>query len=319
MKRTVDELLARARDRAEFAEVYLQASLAPSTNVKHENNRLKSIVSRESVGVALRVVRDGRIGLSTTTKLEDLAGLVERAVTNAEFGPSLDYELPTETGKVPEIKLHSNKTASLSVEQLVEQGARLIGPTNRYEPEAQAFSTVSRDVTQIWLANTGGFSASYDATEYFVMAGAELTEGENFLSVYMGQARRNNDVQLESIAQEVEDALRAGRHNVALEPGKYPVIFTARCLQDLLRPFLASTNGSAVARNMSPWRDRLGEKLLDERVTIIDDGSGHPSSKTVSCGPSAWTSAVQPSWDGSPRATGSGPALEAVPPLAIQT
>jgi len=63
----MEELLARAKKVAEEAEVFIVS--AEETPVRFEANRLKHIQSRQSTSVALRIVRQGRIGYATTTCL----------------------------------------------------------------------------------------------------------------------------------------------------------------------------------------------------------------------------------------------------------
>ena len=61
------QLLDLTRGRVAQAEVY--AYDTTSTPVDFEANRLKSLETKDSRGIALRVVCDGRIGLAATTRL----------------------------------------------------------------------------------------------------------------------------------------------------------------------------------------------------------------------------------------------------------
>ena len=76
-----EEVLALAQRHADQVEVYSVSSR--SIPVSYEGNRLKSVDTRESSGMALRIIKDGRIGFSSTTNMEDKEGLVARAVGDA--------------------------------------------------------------------------------------------------------------------------------------------------------------------------------------------------------------------------------------------
>ena len=65
----VEELLEKAKKTAEVAEVlYHESTELP---ISFEANRMKSINARESSGMALRIIKNGRIGLGYSTKLSE--------------------------------------------------------------------------------------------------------------------------------------------------------------------------------------------------------------------------------------------------------
>ena len=60
------QLLERTNGRVAQAEVYGYDTT--STPVDFEANRLKSLETKDSRGIALRVICDGKIGLAATTR-----------------------------------------------------------------------------------------------------------------------------------------------------------------------------------------------------------------------------------------------------------
>ena len=82
-----------ARKRAEEAEVFVSA--VDDTPVVFEANRLKQLQTNRGMSVALRIVKDGRLGFSTATTLDDIASLVDRAVDISQFGAPAVFELPS--------------------------------------------------------------------------------------------------------------------------------------------------------------------------------------------------------------------------------
>ena len=87
-----EEVLALAQKHADQAEVFFVSSR--SIPVSYEGNRLKSVDTRESSGMALRIIKDGRIGFSSTTDMEDKEGLVARAVEMLPFGARAHLDFP---------------------------------------------------------------------------------------------------------------------------------------------------------------------------------------------------------------------------------
>ncbi len=73
----MEEILKRAKKVAGEAEVFLVSS--KETPVGFEANRLKVLETSESTSVSLRIVKDGKIGFSTTTRLDKPQALVDIA------------------------------------------------------------------------------------------------------------------------------------------------------------------------------------------------------------------------------------------------
>ena len=73
----MEQVLERAKKVAEKAEVFLVSS--KDTPVGFEANRLKMLETAESTSVSMRIVKDGKIGLTAVTMLDDPEVLVNMA------------------------------------------------------------------------------------------------------------------------------------------------------------------------------------------------------------------------------------------------
>ncbi|GAH27515.1 unnamed protein product, partial [marine sediment metagenome] len=80
----MENILAQAAKVAEEAEVFVVSS--EETQVQFESNRLKHLQTKQQTSAALRIVKQGRIGYATTTRLGDSHNLVNNAVETARFG-----------------------------------------------------------------------------------------------------------------------------------------------------------------------------------------------------------------------------------------
>ncbi|MCK4723212.1 MAG: TldD/PmbA family protein, partial [Dehalococcoidia bacterium] len=99
----MEHILKLAKKVAEEAEVFLVTTR--ETPVVFEANRLKMLETKESVSVSLRIIKDGKIGCSSTTRLDDPQMLVDMAVETAEFGASARFVLPSKEA-YPQIEVY---------------------------------------------------------------------------------------------------------------------------------------------------------------------------------------------------------------------
>ena len=95
------------------------------TSMSFEANRLKMVDTRETSGLALRLVRDGRIGFSTTTNLEEEDALVERALEMAPFGAEALLEMPSAVD-YPSVDVHDHRLAELVLDDMRHLGQSVI-------------------------------------------------------------------------------------------------------------------------------------------------------------------------------------------------
>src|ERR1035437_2359510 len=89
----MERILAQAKKVAEQADVFVVTS--EETPLQFEANRLKHASSKQSTLVAVRVMRNGKIGYSAGTSLENGQSLVDMAAAAAEFGMVANFDFPT--------------------------------------------------------------------------------------------------------------------------------------------------------------------------------------------------------------------------------
>ncbi|MCX6021181.1 MAG: TldD/PmbA family protein, partial [Chloroflexi bacterium] len=151
----IERVLERARRVSQQAEVYALSS--QETPVNFEANRLKSLMTRQSAGLALRIVKDGRIGFAATTRTDDLDELVAMAVEIAQFGAPAQFEF----GRYPEqafphVELFDSAVEAQSVEAMVELGQGMIDRVVAHTPEVLCEAGVTKRISRVRVVNSAG-------------------------------------------------------------------------------------------------------------------------------------------------------------------
>ncbi|GAI67125.1 unnamed protein product, partial [marine sediment metagenome] len=125
-----------------------------------EANRLKHIQSKRNNSVALRIVRQGRIGYATTTQLGDSQNLVNNAVETAQFGMTAKFELPSLTA-YPRVEAYNPDVESVSLEKMIELGEKLIATVKGHTPDIICEAGVTKGVVSVRIINSRGGQANY--------------------------------------------------------------------------------------------------------------------------------------------------------------
>lgn len=264
------EIIERAMSKgAERCEVFSLSSL--NTDVDYEAGRLKNLSNTEETGLALRLVRDGRLGFATSTKVGDTDRLVDDALETATCGEEVEYGFAGEV-EAGSVATRDDSVKELSIDEMMKRSEEAIARVRDYEKEIKLGSGTSRNVQTIGVATSEGLDASFERTLYQFHVEGLLVEGDNMLSAggYYGGTFLD-DGGMELVDKAIED-FRNGRKNAQVKGGPTTVILTPRAAADVFLTLNYGVNGSMVERKLSPLTDKLGDTVLDERVSIYDDG-----------------------------------------------
>jgi PmbA protein len=123
------------------------------------------------------------------------------------------------------------------------------------------------------LVTSAGFSGAYRASTSSLSAQAIAGQGSGMEQAGEWRATR----WIRDLPSPAAIGAEAGRRAVAslgarkLASASSPVIFENRLSASLLGPFIGAVSGPAVARGVSFLKDKLGERVFAERITLTDD------------------------------------------------
>jgi PmbA protein len=270
----VRSALAAGADAAEAVYAERQA-----LSVTVRLGALEEVEREESRDLGVRVII-GKRHASVSGSDMSLAGrrkLVERVVAMARLAAEDPYAgLPPvdrlARGEHLDLDLFdpSEPTAeTLEARALAaEEAARAVPKVTNSNGASAAWSS------GLWrLANSEGFSGLHRGTSSSLGAGAIAGEGATMEQGYEGRAKRWQEDLPTPEAIGAEAARRAtaslGARKIASTTA--PVIFENRLAGSLLSPLIGAISGPSVARGVSFLKDKLGQKLFSDTVTLVDD------------------------------------------------
>lgn len=266
MREIIEKALAKG---AERCEVYSLSSL--NTEVDYEAGKLKNLSNTEEKGLALRLVRDGKLGYATTTLVDDVERLIDDALETSRAGQEVEFGFAAQSGK-PSIRTTDRRISELSLEEMMKRSEEAIARVLDYEKEINVDSGTARRVQSFAVGTSEGADVSFERTVYQFYVDGRLVEGDNMLECggfYGGTAMDEGGPKL---VDDVIDDFMKGRKNVDVKGGPTTVVLTPRAVADVLMTLNLGVNASIVERKISPLTGKLGETIFDERITLYDDG-----------------------------------------------
>ena len=264
---------AKGADAADAVFIESQ-SLSVAERLGHPEKLERS----ESADVGLRALVGKRQAIvsSSDTGAEALDELVERVVAMAKSVPEDPYcgladpdQLATEI-----IDLDSCDPSEPSAETLVgwakraEETARSVDGVTNSEGAEAGWGKAS-----VCVAATNGFAQTYAGSHYSLSASVLAGEGTGMERDY----DYTGAVYAEDMMTPEEVGRNAGEKAVKrLNPKKAdtvqaPIVYDPRVSRGLLGHLSSAINGASIARDTSFLKDKMGQRIFQSSVNVIDD------------------------------------------------
>jgi PmbA protein len=263
-----ERIVERAMKEAQAAQAVLRRQ--ETSAIRFENDRLKSAESSQRTEVQVRVIVDGKAGVSSTTDPGDVAGVVARALEAAQFGSPAHYTLPGPAALSP-VKTYDPTLPPLTKPELIALGQTMIDAVKAYNAEILVHAEAGRTIQHTEFANSAGAAYTAEHADFDLGMVANWVRGADILMVMHGMATKRRDLDAGQIAAQAIGYLRMAERIAPVATGEMPVIFAPRGSVALLLSLALGLDGKEAYLGASPLRDKVGQPIADRRFMLADD------------------------------------------------
>jgi PmbA protein len=267
MSKLIEKIINKGATEAEIVELDKVVR-----EITFENNQLKAVKTSQNSGLALRTVVDHKMGFTSSTNVDDLDKVVDNAISVSKFsGPKeFNFSSPSE---YENMELTNNKIWEIEEEQLIEDGVHAIESLKKYDKEILTYLSFSKEKTKIKLENSNGVKASYEKDILGTNVFISLIDGTNF--IYSGEfhSSLSEKYDLDSMLDKIKEKVTLLKQTPNFEPSNKNVILTPNAIYMIFLTLYAGLNGSMIEKGVSPLCGKIGEKVFDDRISIVDDGT----------------------------------------------
>ena len=235
---------------------------ARSTIHQHVAEKNGTLIIRVILGKRIAVVATNILGLSSRkSSLEKAVHLARVQNPNEEF-----VSLP-EPKTIPEGNTFSETIARLTPERKVKMVKELFAFSK--DKGFRVSGAFSNGRVELALVNSLGIEAYQKYSDLFFHGIAEDGKNSGYASFV---SRGSEQLDIESLGREAIGKASYGE-SVQIDPGEYEVILEPYAVSELLS-FLCALgfHALAVQEGRSFFCNQFGKKMVDEKVTIYDDG-----------------------------------------------
>lgn len=261
-------------ERLQVADYELYYAESQSISVDTYKQEVNEYSSSSSMGVCYRCIKDGKAGYASTENLteEEAESLVLRALENVKsiecreeafiHGKGDTYAvLPESRGEEP--------SGAEVMEAALALQKEMYAADSRVMDGTQSYVVSGRESYALY--NSRGLDLEDKASYAVCMGVAIVSDGQEMYSGGEDKDGKLVDFDMKEVAAKaVEDAVSTiGAASVP--SGKYNVVFTGNAFAQLLTTYDSVFSAEAAQKGMSLLKDKEGEKIAAELVTIIDD------------------------------------------------
>ena len=277
---TLTEAMLSAARRAGAEAADALAVDGTSVSIDIRAGRLEQAERAEGIELGLRVLIGGRqacVSVSDTSArtLQDMAERAVAMAREAPADPDVGLADPDQLARGRDLAaLELCDPAPEPAAQALEEDAR----------RAEAAAMAHQGITQVeasagtsrramFLAASNGFAGGYGRSSRSVSAVAFTGTGSGMERDWAAEARTfQGDLPKPESVGDLAGARALARVG-AERPltGAYPVLFDERVSSSLIGHLLAAVNGTAIARGSSWLRDSLGQPVLPDTLSLIED------------------------------------------------
>ena len=265
----MEQILSQAKKVAEEAEVY--RVISEETRVKFEANKLKQLQTRQKTTLALRIIKDGRTGYSTSTEMRDGQELVKNAVETAEFGTVARFQFPS-LAEYPKVSVLDEAIDQVSIREMIGLGEDMVSAVTGHTSGITCEASVERGFVSVRIINSRGGQAEYKKSFFSLGIEGTLVDGTDMLFVGDSESSCHPITTTKNVTGKTLKQLDLAKKQSKAPTRTLPVIFTADGLASAVVPCLMTAfNGKFVLQGASPIGNRLGEKVFDDKFHLYDD------------------------------------------------
>ncbi len=245
-------------------------------NIRYARNSVSTAGETSDVQLAVQSYFGKKSGVATINEFDDasLAKVVQRSEELAQLAPeNPEFVEPMTQQTYGDSKTYVDATAKITPEYRAQAAANSINPAMAKDVTAAGYLEDNNSFAA--MMNTKGLFAYNKSTgvTFTVTMRSNDGTGSGWVIRDFNDVTKLDTAEASNVA--IDKALQS-RNAKAIEPGKYTVILEPAASAELLRNMLFGMNARQADEGRSFMSKKgggtkLGEKVMDERVTIYAD------------------------------------------------
>ena len=230
----------------------------------------------ENEGIGLRAIFEGKVGYAYTEKINNKAieELLQNVKQNAEITDKQDEEIFPGSNNYRDLNTYSQNLKKIKTADKIDLVKSLENKAFERDERVSAvnYCIYSDSEFKYSIFNTHGLNLSHKNNIAYLYLSVVVNDNDNIKTCAKHEITQDySEFEPEALAHKVVDEAVSLLGARSIPSEKYPVILRHDVAAELLSAFSSPFSAENVQKGMSLFKDKLGEKVADENLTIIDD------------------------------------------------
>jgi len=277
LTRLGQQLLEQASRLGVDAEVFLLHNRELSIEVV--DGQVDTLKEAEAMGLGLRVIKNGRLGFAFTSDLSPkaLQDVLQDAVRICNYTSPDQYQvIPSGSFHYPSMDTFDPAIFQTTIEEKIEMARQAERAARQYDRRISLIERAGYEdgESQCLILNSRGINAfargNYCGSYVFAVA-QENGDAQTGFSLSLKQ--RLSELAPITVGQEAAHNAVRSLHARSAPSGRIPCIMEPYVATRFLGIIAQMVDAEAVQKNKSLFKDRLGQRVGSEAISLVDDGT----------------------------------------------
>jgi PmbA protein len=261
----MERLMKKAMKHCDQVEVYSLTQMIDQ--ISFQNMKLQDIESQIQSGVSLRIIKDGTLGFAYTKNLGNRDELLNNALNSLKGNVKAKFSFPR-TLKVKELSTYDPEIEQLTNGMIVDE-CKSVSRYLKAHTKGQININAGRAQSEIRLLNSKGTVLHARFSTYY-MATA-LLYPNSYAAIRRLFTNKSFCPALRDHLDQMNDMYNSAQEVVSVPGGPMKVMFLPEALYVFMWRLQSGASGRAVHENQSPLAKRIGKRICDRSITLMND------------------------------------------------
>ncbi|MDL2256626.1 TldD/PmbA family protein [Bacteroidales bacterium OttesenSCG-928-I14] len=252
-----------------------------SNSFSYRDKLLENLEQSSENGMNIQVYVDGRYASYSTNRLnkEELSRFIKNGIETARFLAKDEFrKLPDPSryykGGSKDLGLYDNNFEYISVDDklaAIQQNVNeVLGTDERIISVTGSYGDGTSDS---YIVTSNGFEGE-SSTTYYSLSASTSMKGEGDARPSSGWYDSSiswDDLQKKGLGKTAYERTLRKLGQEKIESGSYDMLVDYLSITRLLSPIVSAMYGSSIQQKSSFLIDKLGEKIISDKITLIDD------------------------------------------------
>ncbi|MBU1626224.1 TldD/PmbA family protein [bacterium] len=260
------ELLEKALQKCDEAEVYILNSKAMPLTVY--NDGAIEVLERDLIEVSLRLIKDGKLGVSIGSIADGTDKILNDALQAAKFGVPVDYSFP-KPAPFDNVEIFDPKLVTLTPDNFADIAMDIFNRMKKKAPDITINVYLDKQIRNVRILNSNGMDQSYDITQFTTSILSKFYRSKEGVNKEFAMTKY-----FDFPEEKIDELITEFRNTEKLcnvPSKKMPVIFLPSATWSILYRIMVGASGENFVKNITPLADKIDKQIFSDKITVLDD------------------------------------------------